>query len=363
MEKLMEDGFSDCKYNVKRVKKSKVIIPDDIKIRMMEKDFALCKKNIDEPLEEKTVFELVSYKVFREFDTNLSIKKLNIKPYMKFINVDKSIHKDNIEDMFIREFLNPGYCIEPTGTSDIFTTVLPVFGTKNTMTGKYFFKNKGKKVIVRPYSDYKIVRPVTTIEDITMYILNVYLKGKTALFNILKNKNVYVVGSSLLSLLTNGSFVPGDVDLYVGRVSLKELRSIAIEIFDRLDYDTMEKKSQYRFIITKKNNYKIELFTCSYDLLCEDIVRSFHLPCIKLFYSFRKRNLYGFPSFMEYMRTGICNDNHIRWFSKKWKPIEIFTRYFKRGVAFSFNESDANIFKKHLKKNNIKFYLEEIDVK
>jgi hypothetical protein len=240
--------------------------------------------------------------------------------------------------------------------------MVPLLTTTNKIKGTYFYGLKGKMSIVKSTKDIKPIVITKSSTQITMEILNRYFKGKTEIFRSLGEKKACLVGSALLSLLLGFTFVPKDIDIFIPNESSSSLGMMAAKIMIALDYTKMVKISHSRYILTKKGESYIEIFTTSSKISSENFVRFFHLSCVKILYSFNKANVYAFPSFMEYIRTGICSYNIVRWYSKNVTPLEIYTKYFKRGVNFLFNMDDAKILMKHLREKNIKHYEDVIDI-
>jgi hypothetical protein len=355
------DKYEGAKNYIK--KKTKKIVSEDEYIKMQKKDFDKFKDHKDMAKESAFSYKRESPDHDAWFDIGLEFPSYSIKDWKShpYFNTEKTIHSGCVKDMFIREFHNPGYSIRAP-FSEVFTTMIPLLTTQNKLKGPYFYGMKGKMSVIKSTKNVRPVAITKSKTQITMEILNRYLKGKTKIFQSLAEKKACLVGSALLSLLLDFTFVPKDIDIFIPNESAASIGMMAAKIMIALDYTKMEKQSQTRYILTKTGEPSIEVFTTFSKISSENFVRFFHLPCIKNLYSFNKAEVYAFPSFMEYIRTGICSYNVLRWYSKNVTPLEIFTKYFKRGVNFLLNGDDAGIFMKHLREKNIKCHEVIIDI-
>ena len=181
---------------------------------------------------------------------------------------------------------------------------------------------------------------------------------------------MYVCGSIMPRLLldTEGKYADeynkADIDIVVYSdqfdYAVEEVIFPAIKkhCYTKLELKKIGNISEgyYRYhIINTRSGITIELFKTKKDIY--NLIRSFHVAAVRSFLSLQDHEVYCCPSFIGMIRNNyICNN--LCWFSCMKKPIDILTKYFRRGFGFVLNNSDTATLAGRLTTEGIEFEIE-----
>jgi len=98
-----------------------------------------------------------------------------------------------------------------------------------------------------------------------------------------------------------------------------------------------------RFNLTLPNHLILEVFQVKEGRNAMSLVYNFHVPCVRMSYDPVKDDVFILPSALYAGLTGICLD--IKYFSSGSSPMQIVTKYMKRGFVFVLNECEAKMLK------------------
>ena len=174
--------------------------------------------------------------------------------------------------------------------------------------------------------------------------------------NIFNNVyGVYICGSVLpLSFVSDSNDNLKDIDIAIENahlyISIREIRSNIKRILRSNSKFIVINNSKFSLTFTYMNKkYKLDLF--GFDGRIENLVRIFHLPCVRGYYSTFYKNLYCFASFIRAIYTGINYNTKNRNFFGTVDKMDIYKKYHNYGFGSVFNKKDAEVFLKYVNTN------------
>jgi hypothetical protein len=238
----------------------------------------------------------------------------------------------------------------------------------------YFWLPKDKpiyKVIPKNLIKFKYNNSFTEmIEKYTFYKLLINIIKITSLYKGYDTHGVYICGSTILSVLMSEK-ISSDIDIILipkyknaERYYIAEFKQYIITILKNIikiksiKY-TIQKQSQLRYSLSieyKNQIFNFDIFTIIGNV--SELVRHFHLPCVRALYNIKTKKLLCYMSFVRSLLTGLCFNARSKCYGDKNKVINVYTKYFKRGFGYIFNEMDKNKFINELKCKGIKYKCE-----
>ena len=232
------------------------------------------------------------------------------------------------------------------------------------------------------------------MDERDLYIIS--LKNKSVLYSIKTHdefiSNAYkIYGKHIIKILFNREvFYPEDIyfcgsfiDRIVrGNIDSKEYYDSDVDIIFTEDFTeyyeylikNLSKKFDIRIEVNKKMRKKIcvsakgsvcanvalrqkiisvDLFQIKGEIF--NCIKHFHLPCVRAIYNPCYKSLLCYMSFIRSVKLNLIYNIYGRLHIGKIKIIDIYLKYFKRGLSCMFNKTDFYKFKKYLKNKKIKF--------
>lgn len=152
-------------------------------------------------------------------------------------------------------------------------------------------------------------------------------------------------------------YMGGDIDIAVKTSSYKEFMNRAEEIIKLISknlgspatYTLKTSASGVRFQVrhTKLDRH-FEIFRTPLEFI--RLVGGFHVPCVKAYWDFSRRDLIMTRSFVTAMVTGVLES--FDWFSTLKNPIDVILKYAQRGYSTALNDKEFACVEAYLAKKN-----------
>ena len=177
--------------------------------------------------------------------------------------------------------------------------------------------------------------------------------------------NVYICGSIIpLSFIPNIREIK-DIDIaipskYIDYNVNKIIENIKKNLY--IKNIKLEQKYEYKYHLSfkyKDNDYNFDFFGFTGDI--ENLIKRFHLPCVRAFYDVHDKGLYCYSSFVRAIYTGICYNTKLRYFMGKSNVTDIFKKYYNYGFGFVFNKKDMLLFLKNIDKENTYYEIKKVE--
>ena len=339
------------------------IISNKFKKNIIEDDCLYISKIINELyLKNEYIYyknimkHIIDFKNIDNFRIKTSLFLHGNKTKLLFGDETFNYFNDNDEYILKKDFLEN--IISYRYVSSLSSDINPLFIDVNKSMLKYddsipkhlfnnnFYIVKNKKFVL---SKFKL-----NIDDEIMGVINMLNE---------KLNGIYICGSTILNSYVLNKFKSNDIDIiytdfircdilknkYNRKIydCVKDILSSKHTVFS---YSVNKLRCIFEIITKNKVKYTLDIF---YNRNVYNIIKNFHLPCVRAFYCVSTKKVYGTSSFIRFLKTGICyNFIGSNIYKSREKDIhniiKIYTKYFNRGCGFVFNKRDFKLFKKYI---------------